>query len=293
MRSEQDERQVELRGQRLWTRRAGRHRQTVVFVPGAGGIGLDFAPTQDLLAEQATTLIYDRAGTGQSSETDLPRRAGEVVDELHTLLEVLALPGPYLLVGHSLGGAYVQHFAQQHPAEVAGMVLLDPAHEDFDDYMPEHLKIGAPAQTPAEAPTITPELVALARDQISGYVADWPPTLREQVIDLHTRPDRLLTGFREGLNVADVFQELRRGGPRPSAPITVLTATGIDPFQAAFADHADLRRQIGGTARLGAAIAAQGQPGRQLTFPDDSHAGLPMRRPDAVAEATTQMLMNL
>jgi len=39
---------------------------------------------------------------------------------------------PYLLVGHSLGGAYVQRYAQRFPDEAAGLLLLDPAHEDWD-----------------------------------------------------------------------------------------------------------------------------------------------------------------
>ena len=287
------EKHVEVGGHGLWTRLAGEGQPVVVFVPGGGGIGLDFAPAHAEIAGHTTALIYDRAGTGQSDDAELPRTAAVVVDELHELLTIFDLPAPYLLVGHSLGGVYVQHFAQRHPSEVSGLVLLDPAHEDFDDYMPDHLKIATRHSGTVEAPEATPELIALARDQITGYVTDWPEPLREQVVDLHTRPDRLLTGFYEGLNLIDVLDELRHGPPRPTLPTTVLTAAGIDPFQAAFTDGPDLRTQIDGTERLAAALAATGNPGRHHTFPEDSHAGLPMRRPDAVVAAITEQLQIL
>ena len=67
-------------------------------------------------------ILYDRAGTGWSDDTALPRTATEVTDELGAVLLAIAGPGPYVLVGHSLGGAYVQRFAQRFPGKVAGLV---------------------------------------------------------------------------------------------------------------------------------------------------------------------------
>ncbi|WP_310715980.1 alpha/beta fold hydrolase [Streptomyces lydicus] len=52
-----------------------------------------------------------RAGTGWSSPAALPRTATEVVDELRALLRAAAVPGPFVLVGHSLGGAYARNYA--------------------------------------------------------------------------------------------------------------------------------------------------------------------------------------
>jgi pimeloyl-ACP methyl ester carboxylesterase len=63
------------------------------------------------------------------------------------------VPAPYLLVGHSLGGAYVQRYAQRFPDEVAGLLLLDPAHEDWDLYMPEHLQIAKNLGADVELPS--------------------------------------------------------------------------------------------------------------------------------------------
>jgi pimeloyl-ACP methyl ester carboxylesterase len=55
----------------------------------------------------------------------MPRTAGNVVADLHALVTAAHLPGPYLLVAHSLGGMFARLYAQTHPDEVAGLVLVD------------------------------------------------------------------------------------------------------------------------------------------------------------------------
>lgn len=75
----------------------------MVFVPGAGGFGLDFLLVHKRVTEIATSIIYDRAGTGWSDDVQLPRSAEEITDELRTVLQASGARAPYLLVGHSLG----------------------------------------------------------------------------------------------------------------------------------------------------------------------------------------------
>jgi pimeloyl-ACP methyl ester carboxylesterase len=50
--------------------------------------------------------------------------------ELHLLLKKSGIRGPYVLVGHSIGGLIARVYAAQYPKEVAGMVLVDSTHED-------------------------------------------------------------------------------------------------------------------------------------------------------------------
>jgi pimeloyl-ACP methyl ester carboxylesterase len=78
------------------------------------------------LAESYRVVSYDRAGLGWSDIGPVPRTAERIVEELHSLLELAAIPGPYVLVGHSFGGLTMPLFAARHPEKIAGMVLVDP-----------------------------------------------------------------------------------------------------------------------------------------------------------------------
>ncbi len=88
-----------------------------VVLPGAGLVGLDFWPIAG-----ADTVLYDRGGTGWSAPVPLPRSAAEVATELHDVVG----PGPWLLVGHSVGAVYARRFAQLYPSSVRGLLLIDP-----------------------------------------------------------------------------------------------------------------------------------------------------------------------
>lgn len=77
------------------------------------------------VAKTTRVCTYDRAGTGQSEAGPLPRTAARFAQDLHTLLQRANIPGPYVLVGHSLGGATVRVFAHEYPADVAGVVLIE------------------------------------------------------------------------------------------------------------------------------------------------------------------------
>lgn len=82
------------------------------------------------VAARTRACSYDRAGYGASDAGPLPRDADAVVQDLAAGLKDARIDGPYLLVGHSAGGLYVRRFAARYPARVAGLVLIDPSHED-------------------------------------------------------------------------------------------------------------------------------------------------------------------
>jgi pimeloyl-ACP methyl ester carboxylesterase len=88
-------------------------------------------PLQERIVRVTRVVTYNRAGYGQSEAGPLPRDAGREADELKALLDKASIPGPYLLVGHSLGALNVQIFASRHPDDVAAMVLLDPPPLSF------------------------------------------------------------------------------------------------------------------------------------------------------------------
>jgi pimeloyl-ACP methyl ester carboxylesterase len=276
-------------GRRLWIDRAGAGRPAVVSVPGAGGIALDFLLVHQRVAEMTTSVLYDRAGTGWSENVELPRSADEVTDELRAVLRASDVPAPYLLVGHSLGALYVQRFAQRFPAEVAGLLLLDPAHEDWDLYMPEHLRIANNQPTDTEMPELPEGFVAEYSAIFADMFNEFPEPVRAMLIDKHLSPERLPTGFREGTNVIALFDELRSGGRRPDVPLIILSGTAIDSAQTIFASDTHLREQIDGSQRLyDAMVRTAGGEHRILN--DASHPTIPMARPDAVAQAVADLL---
>lgn len=88
-------------------------------------------PLQDRIAQVAQVITYNRAGYGQSEPGPMPRHGGREAEELKALLEKAPVPGPYVLVGHSLGALNMQVFASKYPDDVAGMVLLDPPPLSF------------------------------------------------------------------------------------------------------------------------------------------------------------------
>lgn len=99
------------------------------------GLGDGADPWQQVLAgvEGASAFAYDRAGYGGSATSAAPRDGGHLVEELRRTLQVVGLPGPYVLVGHSLGGQLVLLYARLHPDEVAGLVLVDARPAAFTE----------------------------------------------------------------------------------------------------------------------------------------------------------------
>jgi pimeloyl-ACP methyl ester carboxylesterase len=108
-----------------------------------GGSSISWSLVQPDVARLTRVCSYDRAGFGWSDAGPMPRTAGRVADELRVLLDRAGVPPPFLLVGHSFGGLVMRIFAARHRAEVAGLVLVDPAHpEDWVRPAPkEQIKI--------------------------------------------------------------------------------------------------------------------------------------------------------
>ena len=106
-------------------------RATVVLISGGGRTAKDWAKVQPAVSSFARVCSYDRAGLGKSDKVgSKPQSVDEIVEDLHTLLSVSGEKGPFILVGHSLGGIYVRTFVTRFPGEVAGLVFVDSSHEE-------------------------------------------------------------------------------------------------------------------------------------------------------------------
>jgi pimeloyl-ACP methyl ester carboxylesterase len=217
----------------------------VLFESGTGGAVYDWRFVQAAVAQKTTACAYDRAGFGFS---DLARRtsdANHAVDDLQKLVLKAHLKLPLILVGHSNGGIYAVRFAQLHPSEVAGMVLIDPGftgQQDFSAYGLTPTKAAELEAGNAELIRSARECLTLARggphnaDAASSCLdnpANANPALHRALDRIQSRPaynEALLSEFESTflkshghtLNDSEVLLLPRSLG---NLPITVLTAS--------------------------------------------------------------------
>src|SRR5215213_8701963 len=148
---------VDIGGRSLYLECHGQGSPTVILVAGYRASGRFW--TDDLLhpddsrqmvlpgvAKATRVCTYDRPGTyaeiteeiipSRSDAITQPRTSMEVVEELHALLQAAEVPGPYLLVGHSLGGFFARLYAATYPDEVVGLVLVDAFSERLETLLP-------------------------------------------------------------------------------------------------------------------------------------------------------------
>jgi len=277
---------VQVGGRRLALYRGAGDGPAVVFLPGAGLVGLDF-----LNVATGGTALYDRGGTGWSDPVALPRSAAEVAGELHGLLRAAGVPGPYVLAGHSVGAVYARRFAQLFPADVRGLLLLDPGHEDLFDYLPPEAAELNEKMRPdlTQLPDLTAEQIKAAREAYAKLLAAWPEDVRAELTDHHLAHWRTALAETEGLESA-VYPELRAGGPIPDVPMIVLTAGAGNPAWQSVGEPELVRRTIEGIRSLHAAIAREVSHGEQRVIPGATHQFLHIEHPEAVLSAVRDLL---
>lgn len=162
---------------------------TIVFESGWADPMAAWAPVGDDAAELGKVFAYDRPGTGHSTLTTEPRDGAQIVEDLRTALDVTGHEPPYVLVGHSLGGLYMELFARTHPDEVAGLVLVDSS------------------------------VVGQVERCIAEFGAAECDPFSEDMLDELPEPGR-----SEGLGMAVTEDQLRAAPPFQSIPVVALVA---------------------------------------------------------------------
>lgn len=151
------------------TGKSERNTPTVVLEAGSGDFSVDWQLVQPEVARFSRVCSYDRAGSGWSDLGPRPRTMKQVAYELHTALQKAGEKGPFVLVGHSLGGLIVRVYVADYPEEVTGVVLVDGTSDDtviLLNHKRVRLRENAQGRTlPAIRTTITAAEKALSEEE--------------------------------------------------------------------------------------------------------------------------------
>ncbi len=210
----------------------GEGEPTVVLEAAQGDSSLDWRGVQEAVAEFARVCAYDRPGLGWSSPAATRLTADQIAENLRWALETAGEREPYVLVGHSIGGVYTRAFAQKYPEAVAGLVLVDSAHENQQQRMPadtmKELQVikRLAYVLGALAPFGVPRALKLA-DRLQGenFEADIRAAAMARMYRSHF--------FRSLLNEVKTVEVCTRGSDPPATlneiPLIVLTRGSLNP----------------------------------------------------------------
>lgn len=259
---------------------------TVILEAGAGDFGLSsWHSVQPQFSALSRTCSYDRASTGWSDPVPGRPTPTAAITDLHTLLARSGEPGPYLFVGHSLGGPIIRHYAVHYPTEVAGLILVDGSHEDQMDRM----KAGVPPwaflvlrSLPALHFVGIDRLVAKARitDTLSAIIA------------ARTTTDAAMANTSELINSLSAFNaEVKRDvKPFGALPLIALTADVVPRAPGITQAVADSMH--GEWVAMHQEIVARSTRGRWILAEHSGHY-IQRDRPELVIQSVREMLDTL
>jgi pimeloyl-ACP methyl ester carboxylesterase len=181
---------------RLHVETLGESGPTVVFESGLGNDSTTWKSVAGPIAAFARVVLYDRVGLGRSSQLKDGRAAitaDEVASRLNALLAAADIHPPHILVGHSLGGLYMQMFARKYPKEVSGVVLLESSSTEAPSelktrarlvpgtaaYLEEEGIAESNAQVRNAGPFPDVPLTVIAATDHGPYFKEWEPTLMQ------------------------------------------------------------------------------------------------------------------
>lgn len=288
---------VEVDGHLMHIHCLGSGSPTVVIDAGNGSFSIEWTPIQEKLGQTTRVCIYDRSGYGWSEASPSPRDGAQVVSELHDLLDVAGEAGPYLLVGHSLGGVHVRMFAAQYPDEVAGLVLVDTAYPlvvtpEFELQMRSSIGFYQAMNLMTSTGLLRVLGPLGGEDSMPATARKLPPELQEAYLNLLLDPNQYATAIAEMEQLPATFgqtSELLQGGqPFGDLPLIVLTAgltsaPGSTPFNEQYVPVPDSQIQ------LQLELAGQSLNGEQRVIAESGHS-VHLDAPEEIVEAIRDML---
>jgi pimeloyl-ACP methyl ester carboxylesterase len=242
-------------GRRLFLRCTGHGSPTVVF---EGGLTTDWYELQNRVAPFTRVCSYDHPG-GPRSRSDpapTPRTARDFVADLHTLLRVAHVPGPYVLAGHSNGGLFTLLYTSTYPRQVAGLVLIDAVHPATIKRRLAMLK-----------PILPPEEWQAARHRMLTLL---PRLLDPEQVDMWSSERQTRRALRRSPILPLPLVVITHGHPDPDTPYVELE----EPF------WQRLQREL-----------AQLVPGARLVVATESGHDIQHEQPELVLDAVRDVVL--
>ena len=210
-------------GHHLYLSCVGSGGPTVVLFNGLGEWTPNWAWVQENVSHMTRVCAFDRAGEGWSGGMAVREDGHQLASDLHALLRVAQVPGPYVLAGHSVGGTYVLVYAGQYPSQVAGVALIDsatPFQFDLSDYRTFYwMFTRASALLPVAARTI------IGRIALGSGFASLPPKARDAARAFNRSPRQLVASRIEFLELRTVFNQAKALRTLNGKPLAVLSAS--------------------------------------------------------------------
>jgi len=216
---------VDVGGYRLHINCTGTGSPTVVIDAGWGAWSLEWSRIQGEVAKTTQVCTYDRAGMGYSEAGPLPRTAQQFAKELHILLEKANLAGPYVLVGHSLGGLPVQVFTHEYPTQVAGVVLVDSMSLGQTTQPAPEIKAQMSAQSSGVALPFLLARIGLVRLFAKALIPqDLPPEAQPAYTAFSVTPRSIQAWADEGAGIPESLAQAAAVKSFGALPLIVLSA---------------------------------------------------------------------
>jgi pimeloyl-ACP methyl ester carboxylesterase len=243
---------------------------TVILETLSGGTSSYWGWVQPDVAKATRVCVYDRAGRGWSEPDPEPITLRRTVQNLHTLLTNANIEGPYVLVGHSIGGIYVRQFAAEYPEDVVGMVLVDAGHPYQFERYPD---MGKEGESYLQMSAAFPILARLGAGHLyfalGGEMdfADMKEPQKSELKATWSSPEYFVSQRAEVIAAREIYDSGQKLGSLGDLPLLVISA-GQNPFEGWRELQSDLASLSDNSTHLILETATHAS----LAFhPDDAH----------------------
>ncbi len=274
-------RSVDIGGRTLNIFCSGAGAPPVIFESGGPGPGLEWEAFQPEAAKFTQACWYDRAGEGWSDLGPFPRTSVAICNDLHELLKRAGVPAPYVFAGASFGGLNSRVYGGLYPNEVAGMILIDSAHEDELRRAPK-VFLGRTAPRflwhPLQMAFEAAAFVGLLRLTQSSPTQGKDPSqmTREEILEaLRQRPKSFVGNVSAGIVLSESFAEGSSVTRIGDFPLIVLTAgQSLDFGDAELNREAAAYQQVW-IHEIQPKLVGLSRHGRQIVVPNANHGSIP------------------